>query len=418
MDVQNLTGTLQYSLSRPPAIAGKRLRSERELASLFDVGEAQIRKALSRLVDDGVLIRRRGSGTFVRRIAEYSPARHNNLSPEMLKKAALVFTDSKSNGGSGSNTQAAQLHIGLWGDLGNNSLVDQFIIGSIAKATSSAGHRLTVHNIVENFNTWDMISIDDFKKQIEDNPCDGYLVVNSVSDLFVEALGDQQVPVVFFLGGTVAIKYEPMVMFDTAEALNRAVTRFYEMGYRKIGMIGEKRVDENDENLLELEVNAYEDCMRKLGLDYRAYELSMTGVGQAMMATRKLLRRGDPPEAIYVADDNVLVGFSEALDIERVVPGRDIGVITLSNRNFPLPPGRDWSRMEFDRERFAQLLVDNLLYQLQSAGTRANTIALHANWIEGETHQITKQKNKYTIKGSSGGKKEKSQSTGAKLAEV
>lgn len=420
MDIHNLTGTLHYSLSRPPAVAGKRLRSERELAKIFNVGEAQIRKVLSRLVNEGVLVRRRGSGTFVRRIVEYSTTRQNDLSPEMLKKASLVFTDSRPSGNfSTSRPQASQLHIGLWGDLGNNCLVDQFIIGSIAKAASSAGHRLTVHNIIEDFQTWNHISVESFRRQLEAHPCDGYLVVNSISDLFIEAVGDNQVPVMFFLGGTVEIEHEPLVFFDTAEALKRAIRKFYSLGHKKIAFIGEKRKQDEPEDLINLEVRAYEDCMKKLGLDYRAYELSSTGVAQAMESTRNLFRKTDAPEALYVADDNVLVGVAEALSIEGIVPGKDVALITLSNRNFPLPPGRDWSCMEFDRERYAQLLVDNLLYQLQSTGTRANTLAVHANWVAGQTHEIKKGKGSIAIvENVEPGSKRKNVKSASRFAEV
>jgi DNA-binding LacI/PurR family transcriptional regulator/DNA-binding transcriptional regulator YhcF (GntR family) len=382
---------IQYALSTSPAVAGKRLRSERELAVLFSVGESKIRKYLSKLVQQGVLVRRRGCGTFIRRIAT-PPDNFKDLSPEMLKKASNIFSESRSSDIS-TKIQSVQLHIGLWGDLGTNSLIDQFILGSIAKSVSSRGHRLTVHNVIGDFETWSPISVDEFRKQLDEASCDGYLVVNSMAPLFNEAIEDKEVPVMFFLAGTSHIDNQPLVMFDTNEAITRAVRKFNEIGYKKIGLIGEKRESDNLSPPIP-EPKAYDQAMEECGLDYRAYESSPLGVGQAIEATRKLLGRSDPPEAIYVSDDNVMVGVAEALNLEGVVPGKDIAIITLSNRNFPLPPGRVWSTMQFDRERFAQLLVDNLLYQLQSTGSGANTVALHANWIEGQTHSLERKQSR------------------------
>jgi GntR family transcriptional regulator len=45
---------------------GDALPSERDIAERLDVSRVTIRKAFAELVDDGVLIQRRGSGTFVR----------------------------------------------------------------------------------------------------------------------------------------------------------------------------------------------------------------------------------------------------------------------------------------------------------------------------------------------------------------
>ena len=45
--------------------AGDRIPSERELASQFDVSRMTLRQAIQTLVDEGILERRVGAGTFV-----------------------------------------------------------------------------------------------------------------------------------------------------------------------------------------------------------------------------------------------------------------------------------------------------------------------------------------------------------------
>ena len=44
----NLTETLESALSQPPSSAGRRLRSERDLANLFKMDHFQVRKSLDK----------------------------------------------------------------------------------------------------------------------------------------------------------------------------------------------------------------------------------------------------------------------------------------------------------------------------------------------------------------------------------
>lgn len=395
MEIKQFISTLNYSLSRSPSTAGKRLRSERELSSIFNVGEAQVRKVLSKLVDNGVLIRKRGSGTYVRRVSDLHPDNHK-LPPAYTEKAGYIFADSKLKFSNGTESSSPQLHIGLWGDIGYGAMIDQYIIGAISKSVNAAGHRFTLHNTVKDFQTGERIPAEQLRQQIENNPCDGYLVVDTIADSFQKAIGNAKIPTVYFLGGSVDIDYEPIVMFDTFEAIERAVRVFHKQGYDRIGIIACKREWDNPyPNGIEDVI--YDNVMSRLGLSYRACEFSESGVGQAMQATRKLFNRPDPPKAIYVTDDNILVGVSEAFALQGIVPGRDVAVITLSNKNFPLPPGRNWSRMEFDRERLAKVIVDNLLYQLQTTTSKANTITIHASWVPADTHLIKNKENRIPI---------------------
>ncbi len=44
---------------------GERLMAERDLASLFKVGRPTVRTAIQKLIDNGLVVARRGVGTFV-----------------------------------------------------------------------------------------------------------------------------------------------------------------------------------------------------------------------------------------------------------------------------------------------------------------------------------------------------------------
>ena len=54
-------------IDRQKMLEGARLPPENELATLFGVSRPTVRETLSRLRDDGVIISRRGSGSYVSR---------------------------------------------------------------------------------------------------------------------------------------------------------------------------------------------------------------------------------------------------------------------------------------------------------------------------------------------------------------
>lgn len=385
MDADKLTDAIQYTLSRPPSAAGRRLKSERELASLLNVGESLVRKSLNQLANKGILVRRRGSGTFVRRVAD-PPTSTMMAEGLTLDNQMALFSDITGGARSGMSRSESTgtLHIGLWGDLESRVDINANLLGGIARATNRRGHRLTVHSIIEDYTSRTPIPYPILSQHLRDNPCDGYLVVSTWADRFNKAIGNANGRALFFLAGTDAMVNEPMVMQDTSEAITRAVQIFANEGYKRIGMIAYKREHEPRG----WDTLTYERAMAQIGINYRACSMSDIGVSQAMAATRQLLSRQDRPEAIYVADDHLLVGVAEAMQLAGIVPGRDIAVITLSNRGVALPAGYNWSRIEFDRERFCQMVVEALLRMLEHAGSEADNMSIHGRWITGDTHTI------------------------------
>ncbi len=375
MKTDKITETIQYTLSQPPCESGRRLKSERELAKMFRVGESRIRSSLEQLVREGILFRRRGSGTFVRRVAK-APA---SLPERMLESAEQLLSPLDENGNTDITPPKIKLHIGLWTDYSINEPIQQSLLSAVSRAVSIFGHRLTVHSVLADFDTNQRKPISALREEIEEDTCDGYIVTNEVGGLFQEAIGEKNIPVVYYLSGIAPIEHEPFIFFNTTEAIERAVSKFSKAGYKKISLIGIDHSESRHEQA------AYEHAMSRAGLSYRKAVFSREGVGQIIGVTRELVSGPDAPDAIYVSDDNVMVGVAEYLDMQNIVPGVDLGVISLSNRGYPLPPQYDWSRMEFDRDKLAQVIVNNLLGLLQTAKSRVNNHALHASWIPGET---------------------------------
>ncbi|MFA5865062.1 MAG: substrate-binding domain-containing protein [Phycisphaerae bacterium] len=387
-----ITGVMKFALSQTPSTMGRRIRSEIELATIFKTGRWKVRSSIENLVEKGILVRRKGSGTYVRKIPEISPEERRYIS-ETFKAISpdLLFAD-PGNCKPVSRLQMTlgqkQLHLELWGDLHvpTASVTSQIIMAGIVSRTNEVRHSLTVHSLVQSPNV--PLSVPEIAHRLADNPCDGYIVASRWADEFSEALRSVdrlQAPTIYFSHGSCPIRHEPFVMSDTVEAIERAVQILAGEGYRRIAMIG---LDKLESLLMEAERSTYDRAMGLAGLEYRACVFSDLGISNCIATVRKLMGRSDSPDAIYVSDDHLLDGVTEALFGLELLPGRDIGVITFSNRHgLSLPKGFEWSRMEFDPDELGQLLVDNLIKMIQTAGTRVKTMSIHGSWRPGRTHQ-------------------------------
>lgn len=382
----DLAEVLESVLSQPPSSAGRRLRSERDLANLFQTDHFQVRRSLDKLVRKGLLVRRRGSGTYVRRV----PPNKKPLSllGVSVSPTSLLAPQKKDHGRTATPLSPMkhqqQLHLGLWADLlPEHAPGRQALIGGIIRQTEQAGHRISMHS---SFGTGEKLaSIPEMKRRLEDNPCDGYIVGTWQSDLILNALPQNHGPVVHFADSTRLINYKPTILADSYETVTRGIRLLAQQGYKRIGMIG-LDIPEDPEEPTDPFRLLYERTMFDLGLNYNAVEFGQASIRDSMAATRRLLGRTDPPEAIYVHDDFVLNGVAEVLDIEGIVPGRDLGMITLCNVNSKLPTGVEWSRLEFDMEGLGELIVKTLLGLLQTAGLHVNSTSIHSTWRPGKTH--------------------------------
>lgn len=77
---------LRDAIQQKLLAAGDAIPPERELAIEYDISRITVRKAISGLVEEGLLTRRRGAGTFVARRLEKSFSRISSFSEDMLSR--------------------------------------------------------------------------------------------------------------------------------------------------------------------------------------------------------------------------------------------------------------------------------------------------------------------------------------------
>lgn len=393
-DVKELAQVLLTCLSRPPSKAGARLIPERELAKTLGVTRYQVSRAIDDLVDQEILARRPGSGTYIRKVAGVrsdeklaSKWEGRGLAPENL----LAIEPQKQLRLRPRPEQKA-LQIALWSDLHCSGVSANGILQGIENRTRELGHKLTSHSVV--VEREQPLPVEELAKRLAEQRADGYLIVMRWADLFLEAChqvwGKDLPPIAFVYSSNTEIDREPIIQLDIHEAVSRAVRLLASEGYRKIGYLG----FHHPEKHLKKEHVLYLRAMEDAELEYRAAEFAdWTTYANAICPkawvafARKLLDRPAPPEAVYVADDYLVAPLAEVLREKGLTPGYDFGVITLSNSNgSPLPSEYDWSCLEFDPIVLGENVLESLVRMIQSAGHKVRSLSHQATWRPGTTH--------------------------------
>lgn len=387
IDSERISSILEHMLARPPAKVGTRLLSQHQLARLFGVNRWEIRRSIDRLTEKGVLVRRQGSGTYVRKIPEVKSAKMSfplpgdmPLTPEDLFATGDVEDEADLVRLKPTRTQR-RLRLSLWSDLHTARTPQHKVLAAIVSRANQLGQDLVLNSIVERSDV--PLSVSELSRRLRSDPSDGYLVIDRWADLFRQALGKREAPIVYLDTWNTQIRHEPLVTLNTEEACQRGIRLLAEQGWKRIGLVALSLAS----HLPTFVQKTYERVIRELGLQYTRVLLTPFDLTSSVEAASRMLSEPDRPDALYVDDDFVLAGVSRAIDDQNLVLGRDLGLITMSNRGLPLPAGREWSTLEFDLEMLGQMVVDLLLRQIQEAGAGVSNLQFAARWIPGKTFQ-------------------------------
>lgn len=376
-----ITAQMAWVLSRAPSEVGRRLCPEQKLAKRMGVGVQQVRKSFNTLVDHGVLVRRRGSGTYVRSIPKVDQPKEQSfdLSPEVL------FVDF--DGQTTTDSQQRALHLGLWSDLPHLHHPNAEVLTAMVQRAEELGHYLAVHSMVQRRNQ--PLPISELAKRLQSAPEDGRIVNIRWAKVLTEAAEKSHLPTLFYQTGSKHVTHEPLVMFNTDEAIERAVSLFAAEGCQEVAILGPNTGLHHNGTSERRDREVCEWACQQRGVRYAGGQFVDFYSPDDLHSTgRDLLSQ--KVEAIYVSDDHLLPSLVQSMQEMDRLPGRDFALITLSNRDVPLPSSYQWSCLEFAPEYLGRLLVDQLIELIERAEYDVPTQAIHAAWRPGKTHQRSK----------------------------
>lgn len=373
-----ITEALLRALSQPPAQAGMRLRAERELATLFKVSRPTLRRALAALEEQGILIQQQGSGTYLRRVP-MANGRHRVSTTFPVPSAEQLFAREETNESSDAAGQRNRLKLQLWTHLHRYTPSLRLQLESFAEAAVASGHDLAVIGASTDENVY--LPPKKIASMLNATPCDGYLLDALVADHALREFEATGKPFIIF-SGTPPVRHEPAVLTDLAESIERAVPLLAREGYRRIALMSYAAAD------LDIQRFVYERAMRRAGLSYYCHLMADVASPEESRRILLLQLRGlEPPDAIYVSDDNLLPGVAKTLEDAGLTPGVNFGVITMAVSGLPLPAGFVWSQMQFRPHWYARCVLENLLGFMQSSDQEPHCEAHYHHWVPGNTHR-------------------------------
>ena len=374
---QMIVESLSQALARPPAQAGMRLRSERELAELFGVSRPTLRLALAVLEKQGVLTQQQGSGTYLRCLP---PANGRHLAKgTKIPTGGQVFAPEEAPKNGDAVDRRTRLKLQLWTHVHLFTPSLQLQLKSFEEAAEDSGHDLAVVGATIGEDVY--LSQEQIATKLKNDPCDGYLLNSIIADHALALFEATGKPFIVF-GASPPVRHEPAVLTDASEAIQRAIPLLAREGYRRIALFSYAAGE------LDCQQFGYERAMRRAGLGYRCHLTSDVVTPDESRRVLLLQLRGvEPPDAIYVSDDNLLAGVALALQDAGLTPGRDFGVIAMAVNGLPVPGGEAWSQMQFRPQWHARCVLDNLLGFMQSGDHEPFNQAMYYHWAPGDTHR-------------------------------
>ncbi len=386
---QSLIDLLNRSLSQPAARAGLRLRSERELAAALGVGRRRVAWAMGKLAQQGVVTRRVGDGTYLCRApleSQVSPEGEVIPLEKLFYESLAAETDVLERAGK------EELKLGIcWLSLGEMSRANRLTLEGMMARALELGHTLTFHNVETPNDPDGNMLIEQLSRQRFDGvlACAIHYVQLRVQR--VTGRDGKSVPSAYFYTADVPLGFDPVITLNAGAAVELGVAQLAAQGHGRIGLIGLET--------MRLQ-SIYDAAMREAGLDFRAacivpppkgiggeIVVESTVVRQGKAATLEMLDLHPDLEAVYVADDILMLGVAEALSERGIVPGRDLGVIALGTIGGPAAPGYVWSQVAMDPRKLGRMAVDLMIdvIRKETQGMPVS-VRLDPRWCPGETH--------------------------------
>ena len=375
---QMIVAALNQALARPPSRSGMRLRSERELATLFKVSRPTLRRALAVLEDQGILVQQQGSGTYVRRLSKANGPQGRTASAP-VPAADQLFAPEEFQEPSEAIDRRSRLKLQLWSHLHRSTPSLHLQLDSFAQAAAGRGHDLAIVGASTAEHVY--LPREKIAAMLRADPCDGYLLNTLIADHALAEFEATGRPFVVFMGSP-PVRHEPAVLTDGSESIERAIPLLAREGYRRIALMSYAAAE------LDMNQFCYERAIRRAGLSYHCHLTS--DVETPEESRRQLLlklRVSEPPDAIYVSDDNLMPGVAIALGDAGLTPGRDFGVITMAVDGLPLPEGFAWSQMRLRPRWYAHRTLENLLAFMQSSGQEPHSETHYFDWTPGDSHR-------------------------------
>lgn len=334
---QTVAATLRREIATGVFAEGALLMTEEELKRRFGVSRQTVRQAIALLEDDGLVVRRRGSGTYVKH---------------------------------GSRRHGETLTVGVV-----TTYITDYIFPSIVRGIESV---LSAHSCVMNLSaTYNRVDHERaILQKVLEHPVDGLIVEGTKTALpnpnlsFYQQLREKNIPVLFINGSYPQLAGCPQVVMNDFAGGVLAAQTLLDKGFRRIGGLfkrddrqGHERFRGVSETLTQAGQELPDERMLWYGTESRE-ALFQQGEGQQLV---ERVRQGTGPDALVCYNDQVALQLCAALREAGCCVPQDVAVISFDNSAFAPLAHPALTTLNHPKDAFGALAAEKLLRMIDGA---------------------------------------------------
>jgi LacI family transcriptional regulator len=172
---------------------------------------------------------------------------------------------------------------------------------------------------------------EDLQEQFIDD-VDGLIVIGVMNPSELNRISDCLDHVVFINYSPDEDKYDSVIS-DFEKATTRALKHLFEQGYKSIGYIGGREREQITFRMVEDKRHTtYVDFMTRKGL-YREDHVFIGefSMNQGYKLMKDVIKRGNLPEAFFIASDSMAIGALRALQEENIRVPEDVAIVSFND---------------------------------------------------------------------------------------
>ena len=334
---QTVAATLRREIAEGVFGEGQLLMTEEELKGRFGVSRQTVRQAIAMLEDDGLVVRRLGSGTYVK----HGPRRHG----ETLTVGVVT------------------------------TYITDYIFPSIVRGIESV---LSANGCIMNLSaTYNRVDHERaILQRALDSSVDGLIIEGTKTALpnpnipFYQALREKNIPVVFINGRYAQMNSSVQVVMDDYNGGILAARTLLDKGFQRIGGVfkrddvqGHERFRGVSEMLLQAGQDFPDDRICWFGTESR-HSLFQEADGLRLLNS---IQQPDGPDAIVCYNDEVALSLCAALRERGCKVPRDVAIISFDNSAFAGLAHPALTTLNHPKDDFGALAAQKLLHMISGA---------------------------------------------------
>ncbi|MDD2711181.1 MAG: GntR family transcriptional regulator [Verrucomicrobiae bacterium] len=324
---------------------GQRIPSERQIAEEMRVSRIPVRMAIAQLARMGILEQRHGSGTFLMKMPDSATERslrdyfaiHSRLQNRGKFRAKRVVVQRR-------------YRFGFYHGMTSSDPIALSLIGGIMAYAQHRDHDLTVKSVSENFPKKDQLR--QALPQLISSATDGLIVSFAAPPENLTLYKKIPVPTMVLCYGGLSATLPNSISLDVEETCHQALQKLAGLGHRQVAIL------EKEYGLPTPKLSHVCDFLRKeLKLDRMLHFFG----GAPLL---ELLPQMNGVTALYVSDDVYCLEVCRQLAEKGLRVGKDLAVISQTNRGIERGLPAAVGRMEFDIAGWGHTAAHMLEYRL------------------------------------------------------